>query len=71
VCPSLGPWLCPSDNFPDANPDPTSDRLSDGSDFCPTFIWRDYCKNNDHASLSVRIDCDIRLLKIMHSETQM
>jgi hypothetical protein len=80
VCPSLGPWLCPPDNFPDANPDPTSNRLSDRPDFhltfSPTFISRGYCKNNDHVSLSVWIDSDIRLLKIscnyiMRSETQM
>jgi hypothetical protein len=68
VCPSFGPWLCPSDSFQDANPDPTSDRSSHGPDFCqtfcPTFSRRGYCKNNDYVSLSVRIDSDIRLLKI-------
>jgi hypothetical protein len=60
VCPSFGPWLCPSDNFPDS----TSDCPSDGPDFCSTFSRRGYCKNNDHVSLSVQIYSDIRLLKI-------
>jgi hypothetical protein len=69
VCRSFGPWLHPSDNFPD----PISDRPSDGPDFRPTFSRRGYCKNNDHVSLSVGIDSDIGLLKIScrHSGTRM
>jgi hypothetical protein len=50
VCTSFDPWLCPSDNFPDANPDPTyPDRRSDGPEdyrptFSPTFSRRGYVK---------------------------
>jgi hypothetical protein len=59
VCPSFRPWFCPSDNFPDANPDPTSQRPSDGRDFrpnfIPTFSRRGYCKNNDQMSICAAV----------------
>jgi hypothetical protein len=43
VCPTFGPQLSPSDNFPYANPDPTSESPSDGPAACrPTFMQSDF-----------------------------
>ena len=44
MCPSFGPWLFPTNNFPDANSDPTTDRPSDRPTDGPTLSRRGYLK---------------------------